>query len=702
MINNNIQMKLFLNKITNQSIKNNKDNAPFKSIRLFVNLVCVCACFGLILTIIDLIKFGTLTNNLIGHLNLLIMYAVVFYINYKGFYKVAALIFIFYLIFGFFLFGAKLTPNIFAEFNLLIIPCVALMLFRKLLIPILSLITSFTAFSIVFRYHTSYGNSNHFPEYFVLFTSLFVIVNYFKNNNLKNEKLLKNEKNTIKEQANELKRLNEFKSHFFVNLSHEIRTPITLIKGYTSKIKLKKNDDNKQNIDIVNSQIQQVENILNNILDLSKLDANKLYLEKQQITLPSFLNKHFTHFKGLFLEKKIHFKINNPIPEIAIDMDANLVSKSINNLLSNALKFTSEKGTVEIKVTLNEELKIAIIDNGLGIPNKDLDKVFERFYQSKNDITQSQGSGIGLTFTKSILEAHGFSIDVTSEPNVKTEFIITIPKKHFISSIKNDIIFNIRSTNQPLENIKINKEKPTILVVDDHEQMRDYLKGILNNYNILEAENGQEALTVLKNKSVDLLLTDYMMPVMNGEELVKNVKKLQLKIPIIIITARVDDFAKLNMLRIGVDGYLNKPFVEEELLLFIKNSLKAYYNIIAFEEALSVKEQEEINQYSVTFTREITALIKNRISEINFGVQDVANHFDISKRTLNRKVKSILGQTTQQLIIQARIEKARELQIKKPNMSQKEIASTVGMSNAVHLFKKLSEFYGDHYITLNQ
>ena len=623
---------------------------------------------------------------LIGHASTILGLLLVLFFNYKGYYFLASSLLVFGGILSFSVFAILLSPGIYAEFYLFMFPCIASSLFTRHTISIATLIFSFMCFSFIIINYNYYNTRYPGPAMLILFTALFLIINYFKKNNLKNEELLKSEKIIIEKQAKELEKLNEFKTHFFVNLSHEIRTPVTLIKGYASKIELPQNDKNNKNLEVVNSQVQQIEIILNNILDLNKLDDKKLNLERKNVPIIPFLNKHFADFKALFIKKDINFNLNSNSHLVIIDMDEDLISKSINNLLNNALKFTPRNGEVTINVVLNEALKISVIDNGPGIPKEDLIKIFERFYQSKNDITKSRGSGIGLSFTKSILDAHGFSIYAKSIPNIKTEFTITIPKKDILYTKENQASI----ANKNKINYKKNGESPVILVVDDHEQMRDYLKSILNSYDILQAENGEEALHILKHQAVDLLLTDYMMPVMNGEELVKHVKKLKLKIPVIIITASVNEATKLNMLRIGVDGYLTKPFIEEELLLFITKSLKAYATIIEFEEELDDDEIKEFNEYAHEFNKEISKIINDNISKVTFGVQDVANHFDISKRTLNRKVKSILGQTTQQLIIASKIEKAKELKFKKPDMSKKEIALAVGMTNPGHLFKKLN------------
>jgi len=270
-----------------------------------------------------------------------------------------------------------------------------------------------------------------------LFFLFYILTNYFKKQNNQIEKLLELERDKViadkvvlEEQRNKLDQLNEFKSHFFVNFSHEIRTPLTLIQGNVSRINLKGSiAENQGKIENINNQVAQIQNIINNIIDLSKIDSNEFTITCSKVALRPFLEKHYSEFQALFQKKEIQFDLIMDLPDITVLMDEDLMSKSINNLLSNALKFTPKKGKVTIEVSLEKELIIKIKDTGIGIPEHDVNKVFERFFQSKNDITKSQGSGIGLSFTQSILEAHQFDISLSSIPNEATTFTITIPKK---------------------------------------------------------------------------------------------------------------------------------------------------------------------------------------------------------------------------------------------------------------------------------
>ena len=608
------------------------------------------------------------------------------------------------------------TPGNYVEYYFILISPIAITLYNKKSTSYLFLAIGFLCFLapyfIYVVYPQDYINRLLVLEVFCIFLVTNLLVNYFRKNNLENEKLLELERDKVltdkiilEKQESELRELSEFKSHFFVNLSHEIRTPLTLIQGYTNQLTFKNSDkENKQKANIIKEQCQQMQDIINSIMDLSKMDSNQFQLIRVPVDVNSFFEKHFINFQSIFAKKNIEFAFNNNTLKTTILIDKNLFSKAIVNLLSNALKFTPTNGNVVINTSFNNGgLTINVIDTGIGINNNEIESIFKRFYQVKNDITKSQGSGIGLAFTKSIVDTHLFSIDVKSSFGKGSCFTISIPEKFVNSTVNqpskesfNTLINNeentVGFTEQPKTTFTSHKQK--ILVVDDHEQMRIYLKKVLKNYDITEAEDGKNALDILQNNSFDLILTDYMMPVMDGEALVKQLKKQQNKTPVIVLTARTDQQGKLSMLRLGIDGYLLKPFMEEELLINIKNSIAIYKNITDFDKNTSIEEVKALNNYAEKFNTKITSYINKNLNSPLLTVDTIAEYIKVSRSTLNRKVKSILGQTVNQLIQEARLEKARNLRTENPFASKKQIAEAVGITNTTYLFEKLKERYG--------
>jgi len=700
-------MKNWYDVLVSFGIKNTiQSNSEIKRIKLF-NTFCYCwYATAVILLLNYLTKSPILYLNVVVHFLQLLVIILSQYIHTKGKYEIGRFMFALMLIVNSFVFGNFIKKGQLLEFYLILAPAVSLVLTDNKKINYSIFTVAFLCFAIPNHFFKHYPTIDFYsPALVCLFFLFYILTNYFKKQNSTIEKLLELERDKVigdkiilEEQRNKLDRLNEFKSHFFVNFSHEIRTPLTLIQGNASRINLKGSiEENQEKIQNINNQVAQIQNIINNIIDLSKIDSNEFTITCSKVALQPFLEKHYAAFATLFQKKEIQFDLIMNLPDVSVFMDEDLMSKSINNLLSNALKFTPKKGNVIIDVSLEKNLIIKIKDTGIGIPAYDVDKVFERFFQSKNDITKSQGSGIGLSFTQSILEAHQFDISLSSIPNEKTIFTITIPKK----AIEYSAVVS-KSSNTIVRNNSINKiqtqpskaSKRSILIVEDNEQMRNYLKEVLENYQVTEAENGQEALEILQLQSFDIIITDYMMPVLDGEGLVLKIKEQDLKTPIIVLTARSDQEGKLNMLRLGIDGYLNKPFVEEELHLMIKKSLQSLDTIHTFESTLEEEERESLTVFASKFNIELNELIYNQLHSPTFGVEDIALHLNISKSTLNRKTKAILGQTTQELIIEARFQKAKALLLENPHASKKEIAESVGITNATYFFSKFKERFG--------
>lgn len=630
---------------------------------------------------------------------------VVILLNKYNKFNAARVLFLLVSLANFTAFTLHVTPGIYTEYFYLIVPPLALSLYSKNTIPFIVLIISFLLYVTPYRFYPVYPENiierfYPIPQVYI-FISIYLLVNYFKKINSKNEKLLQfekdkvlNDKTILENQQLELKKLNKFKSHFFINISHEIRTPLTLIQGHASQINLNdSNEKTQEKIDVVKEQSQQIYSIVNNIMDLGKIDSKEFQINTEFIELNNFLNKHYNQFKNLFIQKSISFSLENKTENLLFKIDDYMFSKSISNLLSNALKFTSKGGYVVLKACVeNKKLKIELTDNGIGIPKEDINNVFNRFFQSKNDITKSEGSGIGLTFTKSIVEAHNFSIDVKSTPNQATTFSIEIPSDAFTKTQTIITTPNFETKSDIIEKtIKQTHSKRQVLIVEDHKQMRIFLAGLLDNYIITEAKNGEEALNILKTNNFDAIITDYMMPVMDGETLVQNIKKQNIKTPIIVLTARTDAKGKLNMLRLGIDGYLNKPFIKEELFLHLKQAFQSIDNINKFDKKLKLEERQSLNKFAIKFNKELNEFIFNNMHTSTFGIDAIAEHFNISKSTLNRKTKTLLGQVPKDIVMEARLQKARVLIEENPTETQKNIANAVGISNTTYFFKKIEE-----------
>lgn len=364
-----------------------------------------------------------------GHLSMIVALLLVLTINYYGYYLWAAIGIISAGEINFTLFSIVYSPAIYAEFYLLMFPCLAISLFQKRTIPVLTLITSFCLFSFVIIKYNYYETRYPGPAMGILFLSIFIIIDYLKRLNQQNEKLLEQEKHTIQRQANELKELYRFRTHFFVNLSHEIRTPLTLIKGYSHRLQVF--DGEQKKLNVIKTQVRQISDMIDNIMDLSRLDTQDFPLSKTKFDLVKLFKELHEEFCFVFDKKEIQLTLSIVNTAIYIVADKKLMQRAISNLLTNALKFTEPKGTVNMLLEISSEMTIKISDTGLGIPKKDLHAIFNRYYQSSNKISKASGSGIGLSIVKGIIEKHDYQISVKSSLHIGSVFCITIAQNDF-------------------------------------------------------------------------------------------------------------------------------------------------------------------------------------------------------------------------------------------------------------------------------
>lgn len=709
-------MNEFYTRITSCGVTAKATNQANKRVKLLNIYTLIWIHLTIIFTITDLAQGILFERIFFGHFITALTFfnlCVIIYLNYIYKFSWARGLFV---ITAFIVFNSSsliVSPGIYTEYYFFLLPGLGLSLFDQKWITVSILISSIVFFFLPYHiwnlYPIDYTERLDYPSMTCLFIALYFLFNYFKKLNQQNEQLLELERDRVisdkivlEKQEKKLRELNDFKSHFFVNLSHEIRTPLTLIQGYVSQITKKTSQKEvEEKLAVVKEQTNQMQSIINNIMDLSKMDAKQFSISTQKVEVHLFLEKIYTNFKQLFDKKEISFSLKPIAKEIFIEIDSDLFQKAITNLLSNALKFTPKGGNVILhSVITKNHFQIDIIDSGIGIPVTELGNIFKRFYQVKNDITKSKGSGIGLAFTKNIIEAHDFKIIVSSEENKGAKFSIQIPNSLCdFDDEKSKTLLATKSIDSanPEDAIKVfdsSTNIPKILVVEDHEQMRKYIKSVLSDYEVCEAENGKEALEKMKVQSYDLILTDYMMPVMDGEVFVKKVKQLKDKTPILVLTARTDNHGKLNMLRMGIDGYLQKPFLEEELLLQIKNGLKLYANTKVFEKNLQQEEKASLEAYAEKFNSKINDFITNNLVSNTLNVEEIAMHLNMSRSTLNRKTKAVLGQSTKDLIMEARLQKARTLMLENPHATKKEISAKVGISNTSYLFQKLEERFG--------
>ncbi|MBT32352.1 MAG: hypothetical protein CMO01_22030 [Thalassobius sp.] len=627
-----------------------------------------------------------------------IFFSLIIYLQQLGYFKFSRILFTVTVFSNLFFHCNYAFKGYYGEYQYLVIPLFSLFFFDKRYIHYGLLILSIIAFYVPNYYLNIYPEQYFgYLNVLFLFTGIFLIINFFKNVNERNEKklakqLLKNQqmKQILDVKNKELQSLNNFQNHFFVNIAHEMGTPITLIKGQAGLL-AKKMDRRKEHfpeIHKLNYQIDKLEGLLYNIRDIAKMEAETLVLDKKNISVNKIAQKGFLEFQPLFEEKGINLSLGLFHRDLMIEADVIYLERVLSNVLSNAFKYTEKGGQVDIKVNMEDNLvSLIVADNGIGVPLGELTAIFERFYQSHNHINKANGSGIGLAFVQEIIKLHGGK--VKAYPNAPNGLVVQMDFNQ---------VNPIQNTHEPLEVVTLPLKKSptikdkTILLVEDNTEMRYYLKTILSEYTIIESSNGKEALAILNNNTpIDAIITDFMMPEMDGEEFVKILKEKGDRLPIIMITARLDVKSKLKMLRLGVDDYLNKPFMEEELLLRLNNCIRNYTSAQQYRKKTDTPEPLDQENKLVI---ESKALVLKNIHNAYFGVAQLSDELKVSERTLHRNLKKETGLSPIQFIRELKLLHVREIVENNKFTSLQELALSVGLSNGTYLNQLYKERFG--------
>ena len=539
------------------------------------------------------------------------------------------------------------------------------------------------------------------------------------------------DKNVIEVQAKELQSLDKMKSRFFANISHELRTPLTLILSPAQSIIKRQKTDNRDftSAQIIEQNAQKLLKRINEILDLTKLEAKEMQLKPQLTPFYEFIKRLVANFEGFATEKGQQLTFNYQLDKkLNLQLDQDKYEHIFNNYLSNAIKFTPKGGKINIQLfdkqekNSNDELENLIVlsveDNGQGVPKSDLKKVFDRFFQSKKDVELQdkslKGSGIGLALSKEIAQLMKGNVRAESEIGKGSTFYFEMPFVEELTFIDNEqwAIDNEDKSGllnfQSLVNVEntSNTNKPTILLVEDNTQLRNYIQLILQErYNVITAENGKEALEAIKPSSkqtIQLILSDIMMPVMDGFELLDQLKSSDTfcHIPVVMLTARSNAKDKLKALRIGVDDYILKPFQEEELMARIDNLIVNAKNRVVKEvatQAIIKKEQETsttITAVDIEWLEQIEKRLKKEISNSKFNVESLSTEFNISRSKLQRRIKKMTGLTPVQYLRDIKLQAARELLENKQVQTINEVAYAVGFDTPAYFTKIFTKHFG--------
>lgn len=566
---------------------------------------------------------------------------------------------------------------------------------------------------------------------FFLFGGIWARTKLLENRRLEQEvfkrtKHIEEDKMLIEEQAEELKQLDTLKSRFFTNISHEFRTPVTLItapvehllNGNSSEL----NDRTKNSLNIIHRNALKLRKLVEELLELSSLEANKVSLNEVPTHINVFCRQLFSAFDSAAKMKSIEYGFHSGIPDNACYwVDQNRLEKIINNLLSNAIKFTPDHGTISLFLNIQEnKVHISVKDTGRGIPAEDILHIFDRYFQTNNQkITTEGGTGIGLALSQELARLMKGEITVVeSESGKGTTFRLVMPARKAKPVSKKTEVgvvglpgIETLAPDTGIETITSQKGATgvKILIVEDNPDMQQLLLSLLSEkYNCIVTNNGKEAWTLLDSedpsvKGIELILSDIMMPVMDGYSLLSRIKKHPTwqQLPVIMLTARAAEEDKLQALRMGVDDYLLKPFSPNELWVRVANLVSNYQNRKKFESSLELATAsvdttfEAVPSFDQSFLEKIEYAAKEALDkQIKLTTSYLAAQVFISERQLSRRLKSITGLTPNNYILEIKLQKTRFLLENKTFGTVSEVAQTSGFSSSSYLAKVYRERFG--------
>ena len=542
-----------------------------------------------------------------------------------------------------------------------------------------------------------------------------------------NTEQIARQKEKIQEQVVRLRELDETKSRFFANISHEFRTPLTLIKGPVTDT-LKESGEvisqkTRTQLKLALRNANHLKRLIDQLLDLSRLQAGKLILKASRQDLVPFLRRVTRSFESAIPPgKEITIRFNAPNESVFLYFDTEKLESVFYNLISNALKSIKKEGLVEVTITKDAEhnttaeasgsfVRVTVCDNGKGIREEDLPHIFDRFFRSANSgLPQEESTGIGLEITRELVELHGGRIQAESTFGKGTLFTLDLPvgKEHLLPE---EITGGEAGKEQSAESLSAavplsetatyspdtDEERPLILVVEDHADMRKYIaEHLANKFKVVEATNGYEGLEKTSNQQPDLIISDMMMPEMDGKVLMEKLKSNEATndIPVIILTARAADSDRLIGYKAKADMYLTKPFDPDELLLHVTNLLEKK-RLLAKKYGKKVFTldfgDEKLLPADKAFLQKLSDCVTQNLSDPGLNIKTLEEHVFLSERQLRRKLKRLTGLSPVEFIRHIRLNRAKELLEKKIYLTVAEAALAVGFTNPPYftrLFRK--------------
>lgn len=530
-------------------------------------------------------------------------------------------------------------------------------------------------------------------------------------------------------ETNRIKELDKVKTDLYTNITHEFRTPLTVILGMVQHIRRSAADHLENGLDMIERNGNNLLRLVNEMLDLSKLEAGKMELNLIQGDVLNFIRYIVESFHSVAesQDKKMHYL--SSVDTMYVKYDEEKIRQIVSNLLSNALKFTSKKGDIYLSISQdnNNHLCLKVKDTGEGIPDSQLHHIFDRFYQADSTHTRhAEGTGIGLALTKELVQLMDGQISVKSPPigfKKGTEFTVILPLEIISDYLektaikKPAIIVNTQADdNHQTRHIdyqnQTNSDKELILLVEDNTDVVAYTASCLQEYRLAVGKDGQEGLDIARDLIPDLIITDVMMPFMDGFEMTRILRldELTSHIPIIMITAKADMDSKLEGIEHGAEVYLEKPFNVDELTLRVRKLLdqrmilqRAYASKMGLQSSSAMKSHVEVDQRHIDgivipkreneFVKKVTSDIEAHLSEEDFGVNQLAKNLFMSYSQVQRKLNALIGLSPNQYIRFMRLEKSKEL-LRSTDDTILNISMNCGFSDPSYFAKVFKQEFG--------
>jgi len=500
-------------------------------------------------------------------------------------------------------------------------------------------------------------------------------------------------------------RVTNLKLRFFTDISHELRTPLTLIASPIENLLLTESlsEPAREQLTMVQRNTDRMLRLITQILDFRKIQNKKMKLQVETLKPGSFVKEICLNFSKLAEERKIEFEIIDKSNNVTLWADKDKFEKIFYNLLSNAFKFTQPGKPIEVYIVDEKDtVSVTVKDYGMGMSKDRMKLLFNRFESlASSNVSFQEGTGIGLSLTKELVELHHAKIEVESEPGKGSTFKVVFLKgnTHFAADEELITYEDVSTDEATMSNVsdlssehesdeKLDSVKPTILIAEDNNELRAFLKSILTvKYDILEAENGRQALDIAKNSSPDMIITDVMMPEMTGLELAKAVKEdINIShIPLVMLTAKTDMENKLEALKYGVDDYITKPFSSAYLearienLLKIRKQLQELHRTSLTTGVISLSKPNIVSQDDV-FLQHLITYIEQNIDNLELTIDDIVSSAGLSRSAFFKKLKSLTGLAPVEFLKEVRIQRAAQL-IESGEYNFSQITYMIGMSD---------------------